>query len=131
MKTLIVEDDFTSRLILQDLLSPYGPTHIAVNGTEATEAVRLAAEGAEPYNLVCLDILMPGKDGHEVLKEIRDMEDSRGVLSTQGVKIVMTTSLSDMKNVLSAFKGLCDGYVTKPVDKAKLMGELRKLALVA
>jgi two-component system chemotaxis response regulator CheY len=44
MKTLIVEDDFTSRLLLQEILKPYGPSHVAVNGREAVEAVRLALE---------------------------------------------------------------------------------------
>ena len=42
MKTLIVEDDFTGRLLLQTLLSPYGECHIAVNGREAVDAFRRA-----------------------------------------------------------------------------------------
>jgi two-component system chemotaxis response regulator CheY len=130
MKTLIVEDDFTSRLVLQGFLSPLGPTHIAVNGNEATDAVRSAYEQGEPYDLICLDILMPGKDGQQTLKDIRDNEEARGVSSSRGAKIVMTTSVGDMKSVLAAFKGLCDAYVTKPIDKAKLIGELRKLGLV-
>ena len=44
MKTLIVEDDFTSRLLLQELLKSYGPSLIAVNGKEAVDAVRAALE---------------------------------------------------------------------------------------
>ncbi|MFC1821043.1 hypothetical protein ACFLZG_08180 [Thermodesulfobacteriota bacterium] len=40
MKTLVVKDDFASRLILQKILSPYGETHVAVNGEEAIEAFR-------------------------------------------------------------------------------------------
>ena len=39
MKTPIVEDDFTSRLLLQEFLKSYGPSHIAVNGQKAVEAV--------------------------------------------------------------------------------------------
>ena len=66
MKTLIVEDDFTSRLYLQELLKGYGPTHIAVNGKEAIEATHLALEAGEPYNLICLDIMMPEMDGQHV-----------------------------------------------------------------
>jgi len=63
MKTLIVEDDFTSRLLLQEFLNPYGPSHIAVNGAEAVEAVTAALDAGEPYNLICLDIMMPEMDG--------------------------------------------------------------------
>ena len=126
MKTLIVEDDFTSRLLLQELLKSYGPTHVAVNGKEAVEAVRSALEAGEPYNLICLDIMMPEMDGHQALREIRDMEEARGII-TNGSKIMMTTALGDVKNVNSAFYSLCDAYLTKPIHKAKLLEELAAL----
>jgi two-component system chemotaxis response regulator CheY len=47
MRTLIVEDDFTSRLLLQSFLSEYGECHIAVNGREAVAAFRTAQERAQ------------------------------------------------------------------------------------
>jgi two-component system chemotaxis response regulator CheY len=131
MKTLIVEDDFTCRLLLQELLKSYGVTHVAVNGKEAVAAVRGALEAGQPYDLVCLDIMMPEMDGQQALKEIRALEESRGILSPQGVKVVMTTAMGDMKNVFAAYASLCDGYLTKPIHGEKLLEELRKLALVA
>jgi two-component system chemotaxis response regulator CheY len=130
MKTLIVEDDFTSRLLLQELLKRYGRVHIAVNGKEAVEAVRAAIDASEPYDLVCLDIMMPVMDGSQALKEIRDMEAARGVLSSQGAKIFMTTALDQMKNVIQAFKRLCDAYIYKPIEKAKLLEYLQEHRLV-
>jgi response regulator of citrate/malate metabolism len=72
MKTLIVEDDFTSRLLLQEFLKSYGPFHIAVNGKEAVEA-----------------------------------------------------------NVIKAREQQCDYFLVKPIQKAKLIEQLRKLALIA
>jgi two-component system, chemotaxis family, chemotaxis protein CheY len=130
MKTLIVEDDFTSRLLLQELLKSYGPSHIAVNGKEAVEAVRAALEANEPYDLICLDIMMPEMDGQEALRQIREQEEARGIPSTHGAKIVMITALSDIKNVIAAYKSLCDAYLAKPIQKAKLLEELRKLGLI-
>lgn len=130
MKTLIVEDDFTSRLLLQELLKRYGPSHIAVNGKEAVDAVRLALEQGAPYDLICLDIMMPVLDGHGALKEIRAIEEARGIWSTNGAKVIMTTALSDMKNVNTAFGELCDTYLVKPIEKSKLLEALRKLKLV-
>ncbi len=130
MKTLIVEDDFTSRLLLQEFLNPYGPTHVAVNGYEAVEAVRTALAAGEPYELICLDIMMPEMGGQSALRHIRDMEEARGILSTRGAKIIMTTALDDVNNVIGAFRGLCDVYLTKPIDRAKLLNELRKLELI-
>ena len=42
MKTLIVEDDLTNRLLLQEILKGYGPSDVAIDGKEAVDAVRLA-----------------------------------------------------------------------------------------
>ena len=131
MKTLIVEDDFTSRLYLQELLKSYGPSHIAVNGKEAVEAARVALEAGAPYNLICLDIMMPQMDGQQALKEIRAQEEAHRLLSTSGgTKIVMTTALNDMKNACNAFHSLCDAYLVKPIDGPKLLETLRQLALI-
>lgn len=131
MKTLIVEDDFTSRLLLQELLKRYGTAHTAVNGNEAVLAARIAREAHEPYDLICLDIMMPEKDGQTALREIRAHEESRGILSHRGSKIVMTTAMSQLDDVSKAFSALCDGYLVKPIDGQKLLGELRKLELIA
>jgi len=131
MKTLIVEDDFTSRLLLQELLKGFGPAHVAVNGKEAIVAVGAALEAGEPYDLICLDIMMPQMDGQTALKKIRALEESRGILSSDGAKIIMTTALNDMKNISSAYRSLCDGYLVKPLRKEKLLEELNKLALVS
>jgi two-component system chemotaxis response regulator CheY len=130
MKTLIVEDDFTSRLILQEFLKSYGPSHIAVNGKEAVDAVGLALDAGEPYHLICMDVMMPVMDGQESLRKIREQEKARGILSSDGAKIIMTTALSDLKNLSAAYSSLCDAYLVKPIDRNKLMEELHKLKLV-
>ncbi|HBN09144.1 MAG TPA: response regulator, partial [Cyanobacteria bacterium UBA8530] len=59
MRILIVEDDFTSRRLLQKILAPYGECEIAINGKEAVSAVELAWGEDAPYHLICLDIMMP------------------------------------------------------------------------
>ena len=130
MKTLIVDDDFTNRLIIQQILKPYGNSHIAVNGKEAVEAVRNARESGAPYDLVILDIMMPGMDGQEALKVIRADEEKDDILLGDGVKIVMATALDDGKNIMSAFGKACDGYVVKPIQKDKLLEILRNLVLI-
>ncbi len=130
MKILIVEDDFTSRLLLQKILSAYGECHIAVNGKEAMDAFGRALSEGHPYHLICLDIMMPEMDGMEVLKTIRSMEEENGVNSSAGVKIIMTTALGDPKNVVGAFKSLCDAYLVKPVNKSKLLDYLRSFGLI-
>ena len=130
MKVLIVEDDFSSRLLLQMLLSKYGECHIAVNGAEAVLAFRMALDAGKPYDLICLDIMMPEMDGQTALKEMRAQEEARGIVSTHGAKIIMTTALDNVKNVAAAYQELCDGYLVKPIDKAKLIGLLAELKVL-
>ena len=130
MKTLIVEDDFTCRLLLQEMLKEYGPVHVAVNGKEALDAIRSGLDSQEPYDLVCMDIMMPEMDGQQAVSAIRSTEESRGIIYTDGTKIVMVTALGDMKNVSGAYGRLCDSYLVKPIDKKALLVELRKLKLI-
>jgi two-component system chemotaxis response regulator CheY len=130
MKTLIVEDDFTSRLLLQASLSPYGECHIAVNGKEAVEAFQAARQQGQRYDLICMDIMMPEMDGQEALRQIRKLEDDADVLSSDAAKVIMTTALDDIGNVMTAFKGLCDAYLMKPIDQAKLLAKLKSLRLI-
>lgn len=128
MKTLIVEDDFASRALLQVLVRDYGPSHIAVNGKEAVEAVRSAAAAGEPYDLVCLDVMMPEMDGQEALREIREMEKARGISFDEGVKIIMITAKQNVKDVTTA---RANGYLVKPITPDIFQAELCRRGLIA
>lgn len=130
MRTLIAEDDFTSRLLLQAFLSRYGECHVAINGKEAVEAFRLSLKNGRRYNLICMDIMMPEMDGQTAVQEIRGLEEGAGILSTSGAKIIMITALDDVKNVVQSFKSLCDAYIFKPVEIAPLLNHLKLLKLV-
>jgi len=129
MRILVVEDDFISRRLLCRFLEPLGECDVAINGQEALTAVGHALAAGETYDLICLDILMPEMDGHESLKRIREMEAEDGQLVGQGAKIIMTTSLEDRQNILSAFQESADGYVVKPIEKKKLIATLTDLGL--
>lgn len=120
MRVLIVEDDMTGRLLLQELLRPYGECQVAVDGLEAMKAFEESRKRNEPYDLILLDIMMPGMDGQEVLQQIRSIEEAYPVGHKHLVKIVMTTALTDKFNVFKAFREQCDAYLPKPIFKDKL-----------
>ena len=130
MNALIVDDDFLCRKLLQSILSPYGESHIAVDGEEAVSAFEMALDEGNPYDLICLDIMMPNLDGQETLKRIRKIEEERGIGGLDGVKIIMVTALKDGKNILGAFKAGCETYIIKPISKEKVLLELDKLGLL-
>lgn len=130
MKSLIVEDEFTSRALLQNLLSRYGDCHVAVSGEEAVSAFRLAVESGHPYGLVCMDIRLPGMDGIDAVRCMRSIEQQCGVISTYGARILMTTASGNPDAVVHSFHALCDGYFVKPVDAAAFHTELQRQGLI-
>lgn len=131
MRILIVEDDFANRWVIQKQLSNYGEVDVAVDGEEATQLFNKAWEQKKPYELICLDIMIPKKDGQQVLEEMRNRERELGVSAEQEAKIIMITILEDPENVFKAYyKGKATSYILKPVDSEKLDNELKKLKLI-
>lgn len=130
-KCLIVEDDLAARKLLQIHLSDWGQCDTAVNGQRAVEAFQQALAANQPYDLVCLDIMMPEMDGHQTLRTLRGLEEERGILGLDGVKVIMTTALRDSENVFHAFREGCEAYVVKPVRKRHLFEEMFRLGLAS
>lgn len=129
MRTLIVEDDLASRNFLFKLLSYYGECDVTVDGIEAVEAFSLAMD-ENPYDLICLDIMMPNLDGTKTLYAIREIEKERGVEEQNRVKVVMTTALNDSQLVDYAFDKGCEAYAIKPIDTEKFIGVLKSFGLI-
>ena len=130
MRCLVVEDNFTARKLLNMYLSSCADCDIAVDGNEAVEAFRQAMDAKEPYDLICLDIMMPNMDGRQALKIIRQIESERGISGLDCVKVIMTTALEDPKNVMGSFREGCEAYIVKPVKKDKLLQEIQNLGLL-
>ena len=130
MKSLIVDDDFFSRRILQTMLAGYGECHVAVDGKEALFAFEQALAEEKPYDVICLDIMMPEMNGHEVLKELREIEKSKNIFGKDSVKIIMTTAVDDYDNVIDAFREQCESYLIKPISKTKLLKLLEDFKLI-
>ena len=130
MKTLIVDDELTSRELLSMILKAYGPVDTAADGLDGLKAYNLAL-GHEPYDLIMLDIMLPRMDGQQVLKSIRRIEQERGLVGPEQVKIVMISALGDFSNVSQAFASACTSYMTKPILAEKVLAELARLGFRA
>jgi two-component system chemotaxis response regulator CheY len=131
MKILIVEDDAISRQIIQNILMRFGRCDAVVDGNEAVDAFRLALEDGEPYDLVCLDIMMPGLDGQAALKQIREIERGMQIRGERETKVIMLTALDDPHSVVEAYyRGGATAYLVKPVQSHKLLLELHRLGLI-
>ncbi|WP_319543503.1 response regulator [uncultured Pseudodesulfovibrio sp.] len=131
MKALIVDDDFYSRNMIHEILRQVAQCDIAVNGEEAIEAFGRGLANGEPYNLICLDLLMPEMDGQQALREIRALEKEHDVAPQNESKVIVTTMLADEKETHDAFfLGGATSYLVKPIDEEKLLNEIKSLGLV-
>lgn len=130
MKILLAEDDFATRKFMLNFLSKYGECDVTVDGMEAVDAYLMALEDGAPYDLVCLDIMMPVMDGYQALMGIRNLEKQRNVPEDKAVKVIMTTALNDEANVKMAFDLGCTIYSGKPIDQDRFEQALKKLNLI-
>ncbi len=130
MKILLAEDDFVTRKFMVNFLSKYGECDVTVDGMEAVDAFMMALEDEEPYDLVCLDIMMPVMDGYQALVAIRKLEKEKNIPEEKAVKVIMTTALNEERNVKMAFELGCTIYSGKPINQDRFEQALKKLELI-
>lgn len=130
MNILIVEDDDVSRKFMVKFLSKYGKCKTAEDGERAVEMYKKATEKKQPYDLICLDIVMPKLNGYETLEQIRKYEEEQGISRDQGVKVIMTSGMDASTNVTKAFELGCVAYTSKPIDLVQFDSLLQELRLI-
>lgn len=129
MRILIAEDDLGSRKFMQQFLKTYGDCDVTVDGIETVDAFLLAWDEEDPYELICLDIMMPKLDGLKALKIIRELENDKKVAEDKRVNIIMTTALNEQQTVYDAFDLGCEAFAAKPINQEKLKEVLEKLGV--
>jgi PAS domain S-box-containing protein len=117
-RVLLVEDNPTNRLVISKLLQALG---IVVETADDGEAgVAAAARGG--FDMVLMDIQMPGMDGMEATRRIRAMD---GPISATPVVAITANVMADQKSSYAA-AGM-DGVVSKPVSAAALLSEITRV----
>ncbi|BAL82023.1 putative two-component system response regulator receiver protein [Selenomonas ruminantium subsp. lactilytica TAM6421] len=131
MRILIAEDDRLSCTFLTEFLQEYGQCDTADNGLETIDKYVEALKNGEPYDLMCLDIMMPKVDGLMVLKIIRELESRHHVAAEKQARIIMMTAIADMDYVDQAFELGCDAYASKPIEIAQVQEVMQDLGLIS
>lgn len=116
MKILIAEDDPVSRKVLESYLKQWD--HKVVATTDGTEALEKLTEDEAP-NLAILDWMMPGIDGIDVCRKIRERE------AGPFIYIIMLTARGNKEDIAAGFDAGADDFVTKPFDKNELRHRIR------
>ncbi|MCB0343937.1 MAG: response regulator [Bdellovibrionales bacterium] len=131
MRILIAEDQPATASILETILSGYGTCDVVDNGKKAVRAVERAFKERKPYDLICLDLMMPEMGGREALLTIRQVEkdNSRHSLSHYS-KIMIVTAVSDTHNRAGALSDGAAVYITKPFRKDELIRQLKAMGFI-
>jgi CheY-like chemotaxis protein len=109
-RVLAVDDSPLMRTFLQNKLQPYGISpEFASSGEEALFKI-----SKQHFDMIFLDVMLPGMDGYDVCKMIKKNKDN------SLMKVVMLTSKDKTFDKIRGTMAGCDGYLTKPVDELKL-----------
>jgi len=109
-QVLIVDDERHTVRLLQSVLERIGiKVFTAFDGIEALEKIH-----AESIDLVLLDVMMPGMDGFQVLKEIRTNPE------TEDLRVIMLTAKAQDKDLFQGFHYGADMYLTKPFNPKEI-----------
>jgi len=131
MKILVVEDEQSAQELMQMYLSDYGTCEFVSNGVQALEAVERSMNTHAPFDLICMDIIMPEMDGLKALKKIRQLEFKYFEEGLIPVKVIMITAKDMAKDMMEAFEAGSEAYITKPFTQQRLVEEIRKLGLMS
>ena len=122
-KILVVDDNFTNRQLILEILKELAVCDLASNGREAIEAYNQSLKKGG-YDLVLLDVAMPEIDGVEFLKKVRENEKKAGILLGEGLPIIMVTAFKEPFK--EAFSYGCDDYIVKPIDPDQLISKIKE-----
>lgn len=131
LKVLIVEDAPVNREFLLLALKPHGECLAVSTGEAALLEHRRAMDEDRPFDLILLDIMLPGIDGLKTLELMRAAEDAQGYPEARRARVVVTTVLDDDRTASRAFiNGHAVSYLIKPFRVRQLAEELQKLGLI-
>lgn len=129
MRALIIDDMELNRELLAYFLEGLATTVTVGSGEEALSLVGDALRTGSYFDLICIDIFMPGISGHETLKSIRELEAMHG---DTRAKVFMVTGSSSPDDMIDALVGGgCDDYLVKPLMKQSFLALLDKHGLVS
>lgn len=115
MTVLVVDDTPQNIEVLDEVLRPHYRVQVALNGQRALTL----AQGADPPNLILLDIMMPEMDGHEVCRSLKAHPRSRHI------PVIFVTALNEAEDEIAGFRDGAVDFITKPISPPTVLARVR------
>ncbi len=109
---LVVDDDPRNRDLMEAMLEDRYTVLLAASGAEAVSLVT-----DNPVDLVLLDVMMPGRSGFDV---VRDLKEHAGEHGDGFLPIILVTAMADKQSRYTGLEAGADDFLTKPVDRREL-----------
>jgi two-component system chemotaxis response regulator CheY len=129
MRSLVVEDDRGIRELVRRFLAPHGTCDVAPNGLVAVEVVRSSLEGGATYDLILVDLVMPGIDGLEVVQRIRKLEERHLPVGGKPANIIIMTARDSSQTFADIQELDCSGCLLKPFTRSDFFDGLGDLGV--
>lgn len=130
LKILVAEDDEANRKFLTKLLAKFGDVTIVGDGFQAVKSYMQALDEKEPFQLVCLDVMMPRIDGYKALDAIRELEGKYALVAGERAKIIMISALDEGGFDEELAGNQYDCYMSKPIDILEFEMNLKRMGMI-
>jgi putative nucleotidyltransferase with HDIG domain len=129
MRILIIDDDMVSLTKMELIMEYFGDCKTLDHGGEALAVFHEAHQADNPFDLIMLDINLPGMDGIQLLSAIRRAEKELNIEKSHKAKILMTSSYRDKARIVASVQCGCDDYIGKPFNLDLIRNKLEKLGI--
>lgn len=125
MRSLVIDDEPTARMQLRFLLESRGPVDEAPDAIAGLQRIRDAVADNDPYDLVCIDLSMPGPNGIDAIKMVQEVD--KKLRQGKHTNVVVVTASDEQKDIRAALHQHVDGYLLKPVTPGQIVDTIDPL----
>ena len=130
MKILVADDSPIVGKKVAQLLREYGDCEITENGLKAFSLFCASVKEGAPYDLICFDLQIPGMNGYQAIRKIREIERSLSLPEDKIAKVIVISAYEKDTTIDKAVAAGCDGFVYKSLLDEELASEVERLFMV-
>jgi two-component system, chemotaxis family, chemotaxis protein CheY len=114
--------------LIKAVFSPFGRCDLALDGCKGIDLFKRAHEEGRPYDVVFLDVVMPGISGLETLDCLRQIEREKNISGEAQAKVLVITGYNDPKIALRTFDKDIERYLPKPFKPREIIDAVRAMS---